>query len=537
MAKAYARNHVYFGRAALGACAQNITGELAGGAIASNRSVFGNAAAILYTWNVLQMSKTHGDRTQRRSERWRCGIATVVLVGLIPAALRAQQPDSMHTLSDPNAQSLIGARVKLTPNAGIVVGLIDLRGPRALSAGTVNGPGTGAPDINSMFEIGSVTKTFTATALADMVREHEVTLDEPVATLLPGSVHVPSRNGKQITLLDLATQSSGLPPLPTNFSPNDGSNPYVDYSVAQLYAFLSSYTLPRDPGELYEYSNLGFGLLGFALARKSGTSYEEMVHRRITVPLGMNNTRIALTAEDSAHLAPGHNAAGETVANWDLPTLAGAGAIRSTMADMLKYLAAYMREDTTTAIGRDARLAVVPRRPTTIPNMRIGLAWHIRDVGASHIVWHNGETGGYHSFVGFDAVRGIGVVILINSVTSIDDIGFHLLDASSPIMPPPPPPPHHTAVTLTPAQLQPYVGRYQLAPTVVLAVTLRGDVLFVQLTGQSPLPIYPESDGRFFLKAVDATMDFERDSARRVTAAVLHQNGRDMRAPRLAGGD
>jgi CubicO group peptidase (beta-lactamase class C family) len=479
------------------------------------------------------MSKYFGVAAARRGgKRW-SRITAALLVGLAPTVAPAQRSDTARTISDSTARSLIDARVRLMPNAGIIVGLVDAHGSRILSAGTLNGPGTPAPDASTMFEIGSVTKTFTATALADMVRQRQVTLDEPVARLLPDSVHVPSRDGKQITLLDLATQSSALPSLPTNFSPSDVSNPYADYSVAQLYAFLSSYQLPRDPGVRYEYSNLGFGLLGFVLARKDGTSYEAMVHRRITVPLGMNHTRISLSAKDSAHLAPAHNAAGDTVANWDFPTLTGAGAIRSTMGDMLKYLTAYMQKDTTTAFGRDVQLAILPRRPTTIPNMRIGLAWHIRDVGSSQIVWHNGQTGGYHSFVGFDPARGTGVVILGNSATATDDIGFHLLDPSAPIMPPPAPPAHHTAVAMTQAQLQPYAGSYQLAPSVVLTISLRGRMLFAQLTGQSPLPIYAESADHFFLKAVDATLDFERDSAQRVTAVVLHQNGNETRAPRL----
>src|SRR5204862_268966 len=112
---------------------------------------------------------------------------------------------------------------------------------------------------NTLFEIGSMTKTFTATNLADMVARGEVRLDDPVAKYLPDSAHVPSRNGKQITLVDLAIQSSGLPRLPSNLAPRDPGNPYADYSVQQLYAFLAAYQLTRDIGATSEYSNLGVG--------------------------------------------------------------------------------------------------------------------------------------------------------------------------------------------------------------------------------------------------------------------------------------
>ena len=129
--------------------------------------------------------------------------------------------------------------------------------------------GTGRPlDGNTVFEIGSISKVFTALVLADMVRKGELALEDPVAKYLPDTVKVPARNGRQITLLDLATQSSGLPRMPTNFTPKDPANPYADYTIRQLYDFLSGYQLPRDPGERYEYSNLG--LLYWATRWRSG---------------------------------------------------------------------------------------------------------------------------------------------------------------------------------------------------------------------------------------------------------------------------
>ena len=143
-----------------------------------------------------------------------------------------------------------------------------------------------------------------------------------------------ARNGKLITLLDLATQSPGLSRLPSKLAPRDPSNPYADYSVQQLYTFLASYQLHRDIGATYEYSNLSVGLLGLALARKAGTNYETLVMRRILTPLGMRETAITLTPAMRAHVAPGHDADGNVGPNWDLPTLAGAGTLRSTTRDV-----------------------------------------------------------------------------------------------------------------------------------------------------------------------------------------------------------
>jgi CubicO group peptidase (beta-lactamase class C family) len=132
----------------------------------------------------------------------------------------------------------------------------------------------------------------------------------------------------------------GLPRLPSNFKPKDPSNPYADCTVEQLYQFLSSYELPRDVDSQVEYSNLGIGLLGHALERRAGEDYESLVRRRILVQLGMNSTCIALSPDMKARLASEHNGKLEGVGNWDVTTLAGAGALRSTANDMLTFLAA-----------------------------------------------------------------------------------------------------------------------------------------------------------------------------------------------------
>ncbi|HLZ45079.1 MAG TPA: serine hydrolase [Gemmatimonadales bacterium] len=423
--------------------------------------------------------------------------------------------------SDSAVRALLAPRVQAFADSGkhgegIVVGLIDAGGRRRIVALGV--------DSNAVFEIGSITKTFTASILADMVSRGEVRLDDPVETYLPpgDSVRIPSRNGKKITLVDLATQSSGLPRLPSNMAPRDSSNPYADYSVQQLYAFLSGYTLPRDIGSTYEYSNLGMGLLGHALARKAGMSYETLVTRRVLAPLGMNETAISLTPALRSRLAPGHDVDGNVVPNWDLPTLAGAGALRSTTRDMLTYLAANL--DTTTALERAMRDAHTPRREAGSPNMRIGLAWHILSRPGGSIVWHNGGTGGYRTFTGFDPARRIGVVVLSNVNSSVDDLGFHLLDETVPLLPPPV---RRTEVALDSLVLARYVGEYELAPTFHITVTRQGAHLFLQATAQPKFPIFAESDSTFFLKVVDAQLTFRRDGL------VLHQNGQHIPGRKL----
>src|SRR5215510_6730008 len=219
----------------------------------------------------------------------------------------------------------------------IVVGLVDESGSKVISYGKMGVDDPRPVDGDTVFEIGSISKVFTAILLADMVERGEVGLNDPISKYLPKSVRTPTRNGKEITLFDLATQSSGLPRMPANFTPKDMSNPFADYSVDQMYEFLSGYTLTRDISEKYEYSNFGMGLLGHILALKAGTDYETLVLTRICKPLKMESTTIKLSPELRSRLAAGHSAALKPVANWDIPSLAGAGALRSTTNDMLKF--------------------------------------------------------------------------------------------------------------------------------------------------------------------------------------------------------
>src|SRR5450755_4071616 len=219
-------------------------------------------------------------------------------------------------------RSILENRIDLGKKAaGMVAGTIDEKGRVVTGYGKVALDSDRKPDGDTVFEIGSITKVFTSLLLADMVERGEVKLDDPVSKFLPPTVTVPSRNGRQITLLDLSMQISGLPRLPDNMKPADAANPYADYDAAKLYEFLSRYKLTRDIGEKYEYSNLGVGLLGHALALKAGLSYEQLVRRRVLEPLGMTSTSVTLSDSQKKRLATGYDSALSPVKNWDLDAL------------------------------------------------------------------------------------------------------------------------------------------------------------------------------------------------------------------------
>jgi CubicO group peptidase (beta-lactamase class C family) len=427
-------------------------------------------------------------------------------------------------------QQVLKDAVENRRTVGIVVGIVDANGKTIYNYGKTANGGRDV-DGESVFEIGSITKTFTATLLADMVKRGEVSLDDPVAKYLPKNVTMPARGGKVITLLDLATHRSGLPSIPTNIKPTDSQNPYADYTAENLFDFLSHYTLPRDIGESYEYSNLGVGLLGEVLARRAGKSYEALLNERIFRPLEMNSSGIVLRPEMSARLAMGHSEGLIQVKNWDIDALAGAGAIRSTVTDMLKYVAANMGLKPS-PLANAMTMARQDLKDTTIPDMRIGLAWHLMKRSDTVIVWHNGGTGGYHSFVGFDLKKGLGVVILSNSTNGIDDIGFHLLDNQLPLAKFEPLK-ERKEITLEPGQLDAYVGEYQLAPNFIITIIKDTNLLFAQATGQIRLRLYPEALTEFFIKEVNAQISFLKDATGKVTHLILHQGGIDQKASKI----
>jgi CubicO group peptidase (beta-lactamase class C family) len=447
---------------------------------------------------------------------------------IFAAALRGQVP------TDSVIREILADRIDtLHQNVGIVVGIVDGNGRRFVSYGSFSVKDPRPVGNDTVFEIGSTTKVFTSTILADMVQRGEVSLDDPVAKYLPTDVKMPQRGGKQITLIDLATHTSGLPRMPSNFAPKDIQNPYADYTVANLFQFLSTYELKRDIGSQFEYSNMGVGLLGQALGRRTGMDYEALVRARVTGPLKMENTRIALSPEMRSRLAPGHNEARQPTANWDLPTFAGAGALRSDARDMLTFIAANLGY-VESPLGPAMAAMTKVRRPGNGPQSDIALGWIAAKREGRVIYWHNGGTGGYRSFIGFDPKSRVGVVALSNMATrtGVDDIGLHLLDSSLPLAKLAPLA-THKEITLDPKIFDRYVGVYQFVPGIAMTFTREGPHMFTQLTNQPKFEIFAEGEKEFFVKAVDAQITFETGAEGRATAATLHQNGRDQKAKRV----
>jgi D-alanyl-D-alanine-carboxypeptidase/D-alanyl-D-alanine-endopeptidase len=288
-------------------------------------------------------------------------------------------------------------------------------------------------DAETLYEIGSITKVFTAVALADASLERDVekplSLDDPITRWLPADAVVPTRGERAITLRDLSRHSSGLPRLPPGFRPADPTDPYADFDAKRLVDALATTKLRRDVGSGYEYSNYGTGLLGHLLAGRDGLDYEAMLRARVLAPLKLTDTWIALPEAAAKRLAPGHDASGKPAANWHFDALAGAGALRASAHDVLKFAAANLAAASPDAEGavpsRITQALRLCQRTERVGNgpQELGLGWHVGGPADARFLWHNGGTAGYRSFLGIDFAAGTAVVALVNCSRSVDAVG------------------------------------------------------------------------------------------------------------------
>ena len=311
---------------------------------------------------------------------------------------------------------------------GVAIGVVKSEKRTVLSLGSVKA--------DSIFEIGSITKTFTGLILAEMVAEGKVKYDEPVRELLPADT-VPKPTGSEITLNDLATQHSGLPRAPDNFHDADPNNHsaspsdvfrhlYADYTAGDLYAFFKKHGLEKTGDPPFLYSNLGFALLGQALANRAGLSYSDLLKQYVTEPLGLKDTVITVPQDRLSRFAQGHDKDHIETLPWALDGMVGAGGIRSTAADLLTYLEAQLHPDKLSNInGANDRMKAalesshLLRADTDQPGSRIALAWMF--AGDSQAYSHGGATGGCSGFALFNPKADYAVVVLANMASGLSE--------------------------------------------------------------------------------------------------------------------
>lgn len=307
---------------------------------------------------------------------------------------------------------------------GLCIGIIRDGKTTVYSYGEMKKGNGKLPYADSFFEIGSITKTFTATLLAWYVNDKKVKLSDPITMYLPDSVAV-NHELKDITLLNLINHTSGLVSVPDNLKDHltDPLNPYKDYTKQLMYSYLKSCKLTSKPGEKYTYSNLGVGLLGVILQYVSGKTFEQMVSEIITRPLGMFSTAQYLNPLFTPRFVSVYNSEGQPTPPWDFDVLAPCGALRSTVNDLLKYANANMHPGNN-ALGKAIQLT---HQVTFSKDVKLGLGWHIINVKGVSYYFHNGGTYGSSSFMAFNAEKNVAVVILSNAFEATDPVGAGIL--------------------------------------------------------------------------------------------------------------
>ena len=363
----------------------------------------------------------------------------------VPSAF--SQTDTTTTTSSINKEEIISSQVKSfildqivnKSKAAIVIGFADPNGTRIFSFGNMSTAHNIPVNENTLFNIGSITKTFTTLLLADMVKQGLVNLTDPIERYLPSSVKVPEFNGQKITLEHLATHTSGLPEFPPNLLDNNG-NIIESYNANQLYQALSNTKLTRAPGSQFQYSSFGMGLLGQILSLKADVSYNQLVKDRILNVLGMNDTKITLSQNEINNSFPVGHRGGKEITTPKIPMiLADAGAYHSTAPDMLKYISAnlgliHTKLDDAMKLQHLIRHTGVNANPMNYTEY-VGLGWRILTNFGTEVIAHTGAINGWNANVAFVPSKQIGVVALCScdpTDADMGNFGFVLLHLAGP---------------------------------------------------------------------------------------------------------
>ena len=451
----------------------------------------------------------------------------VLLAGILTATVAYPAP-----LTETDLKQHVAALVENKTLQAVSLGAIQPSGTVTAHSGVLSTDKAVPPDDRTLYEIGSISKVFTGLLLPDAVVRGEVTLDTPIAQLLPADITLPDSAGERITLLMLAAHTSGLPRIPSELSVLNFTNPYAKYDEADLWKTLQHVKLDFEPGTRASYSNLAAGLLGALLASKAGMTYAELLAARITQPLGMNDTVLAPNEAQRARFAPPFTSAGLPWSYWTFKALAGAGGIRSTTADMMRFAAAMIRP-ADTPLQKAIELAWEPQPLTaSVSPGGQALGWML--AGDKKTRWHNGMTGGFHAALYINRELGVASLLLSNRSTPIGTgLAESLLRRAAGVPEPVMPNRDRTEVALTEEQLDRCVGTFRLSPNFTLSFDRRNQALFITPTGQPTERLYAASPDTFFSRQVAAEVVFELPAdGGPALGLVLKQRGKETRAPR-----
>lgn len=439
---------------------------------------------------------------------------------LAVGALGRAEAESLVASREDVATLLAGRIDAQHRGTGGLASLVRTRDAWTVRHGTLSRESRRRVSLDTPLQIASLTKIFTALLLADAVQRGEVGLNDTLASHFPGAV--PSFDGREITLLDLATHTSGLPLRPPSRVNRSQDNPYAGYSHEDLRADIAVTILPRAPGTAFEYSNFGFGLLGGALSARLGRSYADILQERVLTPLRLRATTLAPSAAMQSRFIQGYDMEFAPAHVWDFGALAPAGGLFSTARDLRKFVALWSGADDR-PITHAARSMFVPRRPGPDATTQMALGWRVIERGGRTLGWSNGSGGGVRAYLAV-APGDEGVIAFANMQTGIgvDDIGLHVLDPASPVDVTPIP--LRVEMSVAPEVLDRYVGRYAYAPGDELTIVRDGDRVAL-VYGPNRFRLYAETRTLFFMREDNVTFEFQAADGEPASTIVQRQAG------------
>ncbi|OAI56208.1 hypothetical protein AYO49_00975 [Verrucomicrobiaceae bacterium SCGC AG-212-N21] len=426
---------------------------------------------------------------------------------------------SLSVAAEPSPLTLSEAAAKVTKNLkkGAVVSAEAKNGVVQYAATGTLEPAGAAPE-KVIFEIGSISKVFTGLLLAQAVLEKKLTLDTTLRDLMGENQKFADPKVADITPRQLATHTSGLPRLPSSMIwAGVLPDPYAGFTRELLDAAVGVEKLEGTPPFPQSYSNFGVGLLGDLLSRVYNKPWSQLVRERITEPLGLHDTVVILSDEQKQRFAPAYSGE-KSVLPWTFTALAGAGALRSTAADMVKFGEALLSPGKTPL--KDAiELMLQPHSDTK----DIGLAIMLSKFDGQELREHNGGTGGYRSLLQvIPATQSVRVILCNNSEMEPAGIIAAMRNEKPRLV--------ESDKVITAEKLAEYEGVYPIDAEGRFTVLRRDDQLWTQLTGQSFLRLFPhEKEDRFFLKVAAAEIQFHRENGK-IVSLTNHQNGRELDA-------
>lgn len=340
--------------------------------------------------------------------------------------IKSKTDNTLATELDKKVESIVQPFMFQTKTVGLSIGVIKEGKTYFYNYGETKKGNGQIPTAKNLYEIGSITKTFTGLLLAKAVTENKIRLTDPVNKFLPKNIPVIMFGDDTLKMVHLANHTSGLPPLPDNFDTTDLTNPYKNYDENKLLQYLSHAALNRKPGEKFEYCNLAVGLLGYILQQVNKMPFEKMVTTFITSKAGMTDTRQFLLKKDSALFMQGYDETFSPQSQWDFKALTAAGSLRSNADDMLQYATLQFASTVLNPVFK--KQIELSHQPTfNAGQQQLALNWFIQDWGWGPILFHGGATGGYRSLLGINAQKNTAVVVLSNTAVSADEVGVKIL--------------------------------------------------------------------------------------------------------------